>query len=187
MRLEDEKDWSESSADDSSSYNSEFTSSSDDSEGEDFTFSGNHEDFEDFMEKWIIRAVMKRYHDHLELVMHEDLPEEGELCTFEGVDAITKSRQQKCIKRHKYALIDLYGACTGENTYGIKNWIKRSKGELGSNERRQYPYGRMHEVMTKMIKHYRGQVTTGYKSLLRDLNDITTKEGKHPDLVFNQM
>ena len=41
--------------------------------------------------------------------------------------------------------------------------------------------------MTNMYEHYRGKVTTGYKSLLRDMNDITTKEGEHPDMVFNQM
>ena len=68
------------------------------------------------MEKWIARALKKGYHDHLEVVKYEDLPEEGDLCTFIGVDEITKKRQQKCIKKQTYALPDLQQAFVGDNT-----------------------------------------------------------------------
>lgn len=186
----DDSDESDHS-DNSSSYNSDYTSSSseddDDMKSTTLAFSGDHEDFEEFMEKWIARALKKGYEDHLEVVKYEDLPEEGHLCTFIGVDEITKKRQQKCIKKHTYALADLQQACVGDNTQGIRNWIRLSKGQLGSQERRKYPYGRMHIIMTKMYEHYRGKVTTRCKSLLRDLNDITMKEGDHPDMVFNQV
>ena len=174
---------------DSSSYNSDYTSSSSEDEMKttSLSFSGDHGEFEDFMEKWTARALKKGYHDHLETVMYEDLPEEGDLCTFIGVDEITKKRQQKCIKKHTYALADLQEACVGDSTRGIRNWIRLSKGVLGSQDRRKYPHGRMHIIMTKLYQHFRGKVTTGFKSLLRDLNDITMKEGDHPDVVFNHM
>ena len=173
---------------DSSSYNSDYTSSSSEDEmTTTLAFSGNHEDFEEFVEKWMARSLKKGYEDHLEVEKCEDLPEEGHLCTFVGVDEITKKRQLKCIKRHTYAIADLQQACVGDNTRGIRNWIRLSKGQLGSQERRKYPHGRMHIVMTNMYEHYRGKVTTGYKSLLRDLDGIIMKVGDHPDLLFNQM
>jgi len=144
-------------------------------------FSGDREDFEEYHDEMSNYAVSKHFDDVWSAKAHRYFPDDT-------IDVQLRSRKQKkVIKKNNKAISCLRGSFM--NSSELLTFISQSVDAIPEREdpttyQVKFPHGRIHMVLEKLYKKYRGRSFLDRLRLDKDKENIVMSENEHPDMLF---
>jgi len=134
--------------------------------------------FEDFWEDFEIRAVKKKFEEHLTLKQYENLPSQGEDADLRLLTKEDRKAAKRELMRHRYTVCELRQA-VGKTTIGTIIESSRVPTE--------WPHGRMWKIVEELLRRYRGDSLLDIIQLQKDIQLIRMTGKEHPDRLFERM